>query len=118
MAQEGELRVLLSNRWRTQEHKDNSPQGDRNSTRSAEGIGVVGEREEPGQLREECRGLDRDKPVQDTSTIHRPRSTTSRADSRATHETSVLRARRRYRVHENGRCVHAMRAHAIPASPG
>jgi len=105
---------LPSNRWRTQEHKDNSPQGDRNNTRSGEGIGVVGEREEPGQLRAECRGSDRDRLEPDTNTMRDPQSTTNRSDSHAIRETSARPAKRRYRAHEN---VRYRRAKKVLVSP-
>ena len=68
----------FSNRWHTREHKDSSPQGDHNSTKFAATFGVVeaGTRE-PEQLPEECRHLDKDKPVPDTNTMRHLRSTTS-----------------------------------------
>src|SRR5262245_63305510 len=92
---------LPSNRWRTLEHKDNSPQDDRNSTRSGEGIEVVGERTGPGQPPEECRDWDRDKLALDTNTMQDPRSTTNRSGFHAIRETSARRAKRRHRAHEN-----------------
>jgi len=103
----------FSNRWRTQEHKDNSPQGDHSSTKLGAVLGVVeaGTKGPPGQLPEECRDLDKDKRAQDTSTINHLRSTTIRADSRASRETSALRAKRRYRVHES------RRANQVQVSP-
>jgi hypothetical protein len=106
----GELPELSSNRWRIQEHRDSSLQAGRNSTRSGVELGVEQVVQgEPGQLPEEHRGWDRDKSAQDTSTIQDLRSTTNRADSRAIRDTSALRAKRRYRVHGNGRCRHASR---------
>jgi hypothetical protein len=92
--EEEELPGRLSNRWRTQEHKDSSPEGDHNSTKFAATFGVVeaGTRE-PEQLPEECRDLDKDKPAPDTNTIRHLRSTTSPAASRASHDTNALRAK-------------------------
>ena len=73
---EKELPGRFSNRWRTQEYKDNSPEGDRSSTKLAATFGVVeAATREPEQLPEECRHLDKDKPAQDTSTIRHLRST-------------------------------------------
>jgi len=84
----------FSNRWHTREHKDSSPEGDRSSTKLAATLGVVeAGTQEPEQLLEECRHLDKDKPAPDTSTIRHLRSTTSRAEARAGRETSALRAK-------------------------
>ncbi len=65
----------FSNRWRTQEHKDNSPQGDHSSTKLGAVLGAVeaGTEGPPGQLPEEYRGLDKDKPASDTSTKYSQR---------------------------------------------
>jgi len=107
----------FSNRWHTREHKDSSPQGDHNSTKFAATFGVVeaGTRE-PEQLPEECRHLDKDKPAPDTNTMRHLRSTTSRAEARASRETSVLRAKRRYRAHESRR-ANQVSAEQIQVAP-
>jgi hypothetical protein len=102
---EGESLGRISNRWRTQEHKDSSPLDDRSSTRLEAVLGVVeaGARE-PEQLRVERKGLDRDKPARDTSTKRYLRSTTSQAEARASRDTSARRAKRQCHAHENVRC--------------
>ena len=71
---------------------------------------------EPGQLPEECKGLDRDRQAGDTSTKRYLRSTTSRAEARASRDTSALRAKRRYRADESRRAkqVLAERKQAVP----
>lgn len=103
--------ALPSNHSSIQEHKDNSHEDDRNNTRLAAELGVEQVAQgEPGRLLEEHRGWDTDKSAQDTSTTQDLRSTTSQAGSRATHETSVHRAKRRYRVRESDRCGHAKQA--------
>jgi hypothetical protein len=61
-AREQESPELLSNRWHTLEHKDNSPQGDRNSTKLAASFAVAQEgKREPAQLPEACRRRDKDR---------------------------------------------------------
>lgn len=73
-------------------------------------------REEPEQLPEECTGLDRDRPVRDTSTKPHLRSTTTRAEARASRDTSALHAKRRYRGDESPRAkqVSAEQIQAVP----
>lgn len=113
---EGELSAQPSNRWRIQEHKDNSQRADRNSTKLEVLLGVEQvAKEYPGQLQEEYKDLDRDKPRPVTNTMRDPQSTTSRADARAIRGTIARRAKRRYRAHENVRC---RRANKVPVSPG
>lgn len=83
-AREQESPELLSNRWRNLEHKDNSPQDDRNNTKLAASFAVAREgKREPAQLPEECRRRDKDISAQDTSTMQDLRSTTNQAESRA-----------------------------------
>jgi hypothetical protein len=79
------------------------------------GVVAVGT-EEPEQLPEECKGLDRDRPVRDTSTKRHLRSTTSRAGARASRDTSALHAKRRYRADESPRAkqVSAEQIQAVP----
>ncbi len=114
---EAESRGRLSNRWRTQEHRDSSPQGDRSSTKLAAVLGVVeAETREPEQLPAERKGLDRDKPARDTNTKRHLRSTTSRAEARASRDTSARRAKRRYRARESPRAnqVSVEQIQAVP----
>ena len=89
-AQEVGLPGLPSNRWRTQEPKDNSPEGDRNNTKleARPGVGQEAKRE-PGQLPEEYKGSDRDRQEPDTNTMRDPQSTTNRSDFHAIPETSA-----------------------------
>src|SRR5262249_29460624 len=97
------------------EHKDNSPQGDRNSTKLAASFAVaqVGKRE-PAQPPEACRRRDKDRSAQDTSTMRDLRSTTNQAEARAIRETSARRAKRRCRAHENDRFRRATQVQASP----
>jgi len=112
---EGELPGQPSNRYRIQEHKDNSPEGDRNNTKLEARPGIEQEAKgEPGQLPEEYKGLDKDRPGSDTNTMRDPQSTTNRADFHAIRETSARRAKRRYRAHEN---VLYRRAKKVLVSP-
>ena len=112
-AREQESPELLSNRWHTLEHKDNSPQGDRNSTKLAASFAVAEEgKREPAQLPEACRRRDKDRSALDTSTMRDLRSTTNQSDYRASRETSGRRAKRRCRVHGNVRCRRAKQVQA------
>jgi hypothetical protein len=114
---EEELRGRLSNRCRTQEHRDSSPQGDRRSTKLAALLGAVAaETREPEQLPEEYKGLDKDKPAPDTNTKRQARSTTSRVEAHASRDTSARRAKRRYRAHESRRAK-LVSAEQIQAAP-
>ena len=114
-AREQESPELLSNRWHTLEHKDNSPQGDRNSTKLAASFAVAQEgKREPAQLPEACRRRDKDISATDTSTMQDLRSTTNQAESRAIRETSARRAKRRCRAHENDRFRRAKQVQASP----
>ena len=114
-AREQESRELLSNRWRTLERKDNSPQDDRNNTKLAASFAVAQEgKRGPAQLPEECRGRDKDRSAPDTSTMQDLRSTTNQAEPRAIRETTTHHAKRRYRAHENDR---SRRAKQVRASP-
>ena len=114
-AREQESPELLSNRWRTLERKDNSPQGYRNSTKLAANFAVAREgKREPAQLPEACRRRDKDRSAQDTSTMRDLRSTTNQAEARAIRETSARRAKRRCRAHENDRCRRAKQVQASP----
>lgn len=112
---EGEFPAQPSNRYRIQEHKDNSPEGDRNNTKLEARPGVEQEaKREPGQLPEEYKGSDRDRQEPDTNTMRDPQSTTNRSDFHAIRETSAHRAKRRYRAHEN---VRYHRAKKVLVSP-
>ena len=112
----GELPAQPSNRWRSQEHRDSSQRVDRNNTKLEARPGVEREaKREPGQLPEEYKGLDRDRPGSDTNTMRDPQSTTNRSDFHAIRETSARCAKRRYRAHENVRC---RRAKQVQVSPG
>ena len=114
-AREQESPELLSTRWRILEHKGNSPRGDRNNTKLAASFAVAQEgKRGPAQLPEECRGRDKDRSAWDTSTMQDLRSTTNQAESRAIRETSVHRAKRQYRAHENDRCRRAKQVQASP----
>lgn len=112
---EGEFPAQPSNRYRIQEHKDNSPEGDRSSTKLKARLGVEQEaKREPGQLPEEYKGSDRDRLEPDTNTMRDPQSTTNRSDFHAIRETSARHAKRRYRAHEN---VRYRRAKKVLVSP-
>jgi hypothetical protein len=112
---EGELPGQPSNRWRTQEHKGNSPEGDRSSTKLEARPALEQEaKREPGQLPEEYKGSDRDRLEPDTNTMRDPQSTTNRSDFHAIRETSARHAKRRYRAHEN---VRYRRAKKVLVSP-
>ena len=114
-AREQESPELLSNRWRTLEHKDNSPQDDRNNTKLAASFAVAREGKRGlAQLPEGCRRRDKDRSAQDTSTMQDLRSTTNQAESRAIRETSAHRAKQRCRAHENDRCRRAKQVQASP----
>ena len=114
-AREQESPELLSNRWHTLEHKDNSPQDDRNNTKLAASFAVAREGKQGlAQLPEGCRALDKDRSAQDTSTMQDLRSTTNQAESRAIRETSARRAKRRCRAHENDRFRRAKQVQASP----
>jgi len=114
-AREQESPELLSNRWRTLEHKDNSPQDDRNNTKLAASFAVVREGKRGlAQLSEGCRARDKDRSAQDTSTMQDLRSTTNQAESRAIRETIARRAKQLCRAHENDRCRRAKQVQASP----
>ena len=113
--QQGELLGQPSSRYRIQEHKDNSPKGDRNNTKLKARLGVEQEAQRgPGQLPEEYKGMDRDRPGPDTNTMRHPQATTSPADYHAIRETSARRAKRRYCAHENVRCRRAKQVQVSP----
>jgi hypothetical protein len=105
---EEELPGQLSTHLDNQARKDSSQQADCSNTKSEVGLGVAEEAgREPEQRQAACRGWDRDRPGPDTSTMRHPRSTTSRADARASRGTSARYAKRRYRAHD--RCRRATR---------
>src|SRR4029434_8577182 len=112
---EGEFPAQPSNRYRIQEHKDNSPEDDRSSTKLEARRGVEQEaKREPGQLPEEYKGSDRDRQEPDTNTMRDPPFTTNRSDSPPIREHSGGPAKRRYRAHEN---VRYRRAKKVLVSP-